>query len=108
MDRIVLNAYYPLGHNPGGFHTWWRRLYGDDAQLDNAHLLRMAGRSARRGPYIGAAHRIPVIHCKRGERKHEIAEEYLASHRVDRGARHQPSGAAATVIASLVERPTGR
>ena len=23
VDRIVLNAYYPLGHNPGGFRTWW-------------------------------------------------------------------------------------
>ena len=27
VDRIVLNAYYPLGHNPGGFRTWWRRLH---------------------------------------------------------------------------------
>ncbi len=25
VDRIVLNAYYPLGPNPGGFRTWWRR-----------------------------------------------------------------------------------
>jgi len=24
VDRIVLNAYYPLGYNPGGFRTWWR------------------------------------------------------------------------------------
>ena len=21
VDRVVLNAYYPLGHNPGGFRT---------------------------------------------------------------------------------------
>ena len=85
VDRIVLNAYYPLGHNPGGFRTWWRRLHGDDAQLDNAHLMRMAGRFARRVRASAAAHGIPVIDCKRGERKHEIAEEYLATHRVDRG-----------------------
>ena len=49
VDRIVLNAYYPLGHNPGGFRTWWRRLHDDgDEHLDNAHLMRMAGRFARR------------------------------------------------------------
>ena len=85
VDRIVLNAYYPLGYNPGGFRTWWRRLHGDDEQLDNAHLMRMAGRFARRVRASAAAHGIPVIDCKRGERKHEIAEEYLATHRVDRG-----------------------
>ena len=85
VDRIVLNAYHPLGYNPGGFRTWWRRLHGDDEQLDNAHLMRMAGRFARRVRASAAAHGIPVIDCKRGERKHEIAEEYLATHPVDRG-----------------------
>ena len=30
MDRIVLNAYFALGHTPGGFRTWWRRLHGSD------------------------------------------------------------------------------
>ena len=29
VDRIVLNAYYPLGHTPGGFRVWWRRWHGD-------------------------------------------------------------------------------
>jgi hypothetical protein len=38
VDRVVLNAYYPLGHNPGGFRCWWRRLHGgSDDQLDDAH-----------------------------------------------------------------------
>ena len=85
VDRVVLNAYHTLGYNPGGFRTWWRRLHGDDGQLDNAHLLRMAGRFARRVRASAAAHGIPVIDCKRGERKHQIAEEYLATHRVGRG-----------------------
>mgnify|MGYP001102920852 CR=1 FL=1 len=43
-DRIVLNAFYPLGYNPGGFREWWRRLHGGDDDLDDAHLMRMAGR----------------------------------------------------------------
>jgi hypothetical protein len=85
VDRIVLNAYFSLGHNPGGFRTWWRRLHGDDAQLDNAHLMRMAGRFARRVRASARAHGIPVIECGRGERKHQIAEDYLAEHDVDRG-----------------------
>jgi DNA-binding transcriptional ArsR family regulator len=86
VDRVVLNAYNTLCYAPGGFRTWWRRLHdGSDEQLDNAHLMRMAGRFARRVRASAHAHGIPVIDCKRGERKHQIAEEYLAEHTVDRG-----------------------
>ncbi len=48
VDRIVLNAYFKLGQSPGGFRTWWRHLNGSDDDLDNAHLMRMAGRVSRR------------------------------------------------------------
>lgn len=86
VDRIVLNAYYPLGHSPGGFRTWWRRLHdGSDADLDNAHLMRLAGRFSRRLRAWANAHGVPVIDCRRGERKHRIAEDYLAGHDVARG-----------------------
>ena len=86
VDRIVLNAYYPLGHNPGGFRVWWRRWHGDsDQELDDAHLMRLAGRFARRARAWAAANGVPVIDCKSGERKHQIAEEYLASHVVGPG-----------------------
>jgi hypothetical protein len=83
VDRIVLNAYYPLGHNPGGFRVWWRRWHDDrDDELDNAHLMRLAGRFARRVRAWAGANGVPVIDCGRGERKHRVAEEYLASHTV--------------------------
>jgi hypothetical protein len=86
VDRIVLNAYFPLGYNPGGFRTWWRRLHGgSDEQLDNTHLMRLAGRFARRVKAWGAANQVPVVFCKSGERKHRIAEEYLAAHAVGPG-----------------------
>ncbi|MGB7194116.1 MAG: hypothetical protein WBD81_11725, partial [Collimonas pratensis] len=86
VDRIVLKAYYPLGHNPGGFRVWWRRLHDDsDELLDNAHLMRMAGRFSRRLRAWAGAYGIPVVDCQRGERKHRIAEEYLASHSVGTG-----------------------
>ncbi len=82
VDRIVLNAYFSLGHNPGGFRTWWRRLHGSDEQLDDTHLMRMAGRLARRVKAWGSANGGPVIFCKAGERKHVIAEDYLATHEI--------------------------
>ena len=85
IDRIVLNAYFRLGHSPGGFRQWWRQLTGSDDTLDNAHLMRLAGRFSRRVRGWARAHQIPVIDCPPGERKHEIAEEYLKSTKVDRG-----------------------
>ena len=90
VDRIVLNAYYPLGSSPGGFRTWWRRLIGGsdaeaDAVLDNTHLMRLAGRFARRVRAWAADNTVPVIDCTAGERKHLIAEEYLRTHSVGPG-----------------------
>ena len=86
VDRIVLNAYFALGHGAGGFRVWWRRWHNDsDAELDNAHLMRLAGRFARRVRAWAKANDVPVIDCKVGERKHLIAAEYLAEHEVGPG-----------------------
>ena len=76
-DRIVLNAYFGMGHSPGGFRSWWRQLYGTDADLDKTHLIRLAGRFSRRLKAYAAKHDIPVIYCKPGERKHLIAQKHL-------------------------------
>src|SRR5207245_6615810 len=62
---------------------WW---HGDaDAALDGAHLMRLPGRFARRVRAWAAASAVPVIECKAGQRKHQIAEEYLAGHTVGPG-----------------------
>jgi hypothetical protein len=45
--------------------------------LENAYLMRMAGRFSRRVRGYAKAHNIPVIDCSVGERKHDIAEAYL-------------------------------
>ena len=83
VDRVVLNAYFSLGLSPGGFRVWWRRWHDDsDTDLDNAHLMRMAGRFSRRVRGWANANGVPVIDTKVGERKHLIATEYLASHSV--------------------------
>lgn len=86
VDRVVLNAYFSLGHTPGGFRTWWRRWHnGSDDDLDNAHLMRMAGRFARRVRAWADAHAVDVVDCSSDVRKHRIAEEYLATHAVEPG-----------------------
>ena len=85
VDRIVLNAYFRMGHSPGGFRVWWRALTGSDETLENAHLMRLAGRFSRRIRGYAKAHDIPVIDCSAGQRKHELAEEYLAKTRVTQG-----------------------
>jgi hypothetical protein len=33
VDRIVLNAFFPVGQTAGGLRTWWRFLRGDDLSL---------------------------------------------------------------------------
>lgn len=80
VDRIVLNAYFSLGHSPGGFRTWWRRWQGGDDNLDNTHLMRLPGRFARRVRGWAKANGVPVVDCKAGERKHLIAQDFLAGH----------------------------
>ena len=85
VDRIVLNGYFGMGHSPGGFRVWWRALTGSDETLDNAHLMRLAGRFSRRVRGYAKAHNIPVIDCAAGQRKHDVADDYLAKTAVTEG-----------------------
>jgi hypothetical protein len=85
VDRIVLNACFRTGHDPGGFRVWWRALTGSDQMLENAYLMRMAGRFSRRVRGHAKAHGIPLIDCSAGERKHDLAEEYLAKTKITQG-----------------------
>lgn len=77
VDRIVLNAYFPLAGTGGGFRTWWRNLFGGDERLDNTHLMRFAGRFSRRIRAFAEKKGIPLVECKRGQRKHEVAERFI-------------------------------
>ena len=85
VDRIVLNAYFGMAHSPGGFRVWWRALTGSDETLDNTHLMRLAGRFSRRVRGYAKAHNIPVIDCVAGERKHDVADDYLAKTTITEG-----------------------
>ena len=91
VDRIVLNAYFSIGHSPGGFRVWWRRWHGDSDEDQRRSLTRMAGRFSRRvRAWAKSRPGSLSIDCKAGERKHLIAEEYLAEHAVGPGAFHGP------------------
>jgi hypothetical protein len=81
VDRIILNAHFAFACSPGGFRLWWRNLEGTDDTLDNAHLIRMAGRFSRCVRGWAKKENIPVIDCAAGERKHNLAEEHLPTDR---------------------------
>ncbi len=72
VDRVVLNAFFPLGQTGGGLRSWWRRLHGDDA-----HLRDMAGGFSRRVKAFCDRCAIPLIEARAGKRKHQLAEPYL-------------------------------
>jgi hypothetical protein len=36
VDRVVLNAYFSLAHNPGGFRVRWRRRHDDSDEVKGA------------------------------------------------------------------------
>jgi hypothetical protein len=73
----VLNGYFSLGQQGGGFRHWWRKLTGSDETLDQEHLLRMAGRFSRRVHAYAKRRRIPLVHCEPGVHKHPLAEQSL-------------------------------
>jgi hypothetical protein len=111
VDRIVLNAYYRIGHDPGGFRLWWRQLTGSDETLDNTHLMRMAGHFSRRIRGYARAHNIPVIDSSAGDRKHDLAEEHVTKTKVTQvssswlaGPKHQYGTSARTITSSARSR----
>jgi hypothetical protein len=85
VDRVVLNAYFGMGQTGGGLRIWWRALYGSDADLDDNHLMRMAGRFSRRLRAWAKDNTVPVIYCSPGEDKHKMAEQHLATHETKPG-----------------------
>jgi hypothetical protein len=85
VDRVVLNAYFGRGQFGGGFRIWWRALHGSDENLDDNHLMRMAGRFSRRLRAWAKENQIPVVYTSPGERKHALASEHLARHETKPG-----------------------
>ena len=80
----VLNGCFRMEHDPGGFRVWWRVLTRSDETLENTYLMRMAGRFRRRVRGCAKAHDIPVVDGSAWQRKHQLAEEYLATTTITR------------------------
>jgi hypothetical protein len=77
VDRIVLRAYFPLAQEPAGFRMWWRTWMGSDADLDNTHLMRIAGRFSRRVKGWAQKRKIPIVFSRPGERNEDLAAVHL-------------------------------
>ena len=78
LDRIVLNGYFRFAQSPAGFRIWWRQLHGSDDDLDNAHLIRLAGRFRRRLRAWARTNQVPIKTCHAGEHKYDVADEQRA------------------------------
>ena len=85
VDRVILNAYFSMGQSGGGLRVWWRALYGSDENLDDNHLMRMAGRFSRRLRAWAETNKIPVVYSSPGERKHDIAAQHLSTNKAKPG-----------------------
>lgn len=77
VDRVVLRAYLPLAQQPAGFRIWWRGWMGSDDGLDNTHLMRLAGRFARRVRGWAEGRGVPILFSKAGERNEDLAAAHL-------------------------------
>ena len=75
-DRIVLNAYFQFAQSGGGFRMWWNQLHDTEDNLDDTHLMRMAGRFARRVWASAKRQGIFITKCDSDERMHELAAEH--------------------------------
>jgi len=85
VDRVILNAYFGRGQFGAGFRLWRRALNGSDENLDDNHLMRMAGRFSGRLRAWAKENQIAVVYSSPGEHKHNLASEYLATHETKPG-----------------------
>jgi hypothetical protein len=90
VDKIVLNA-DSQGAGSRRFLLWRRAPTVSEETLDGTHLMRMAGCFRRRiHGYTGIRtlrplKGNPVVHCPAGERKYELAKEYLTKTNITQG-----------------------
>ena len=75
VDRIVLDGYFQFLHSAGGFRSWWRSIFGNEDHLDNSHLMRWAGRFARRVRKAAEVRKIPILVKHPDDRMHQIVEK---------------------------------
>lgn len=107
VDRIVLNGYVQLLQSGGGFRNWWRSAFGGDDDLDNAHLMRWAGRFARRLRAAAAQRNVPVLEKDPDDRMHEIVQQLRPTDANFKGVFAISVHRAPNSVWNVVEYPSG-
>jgi len=79
VDRIVVNAFYPLGQTGGGIRYWWRNWKGGEETLSDAGMKAVAGDFARRLKAWCQRKGVSFIECRGDVEKHVLAESLLPS-----------------------------
>ena len=77
IDRIVINAFFPLGQSGGGIRSWWRAWKGSDQGLSDAGMKAVAGDFGRRLHAWCDQNNIPWVDCYAGDDKRKIAQSHL-------------------------------
>lgn len=77
IDRITVNAFYPMGQTGGGLRLWWRDWKGDEKTLSDAGMKAAAGDFGRRLKAWCQKRSIPFVDCHAGDEKHVLAESLL-------------------------------
>jgi hypothetical protein len=108
VDRIVLRAYFRFIQEPGGFRLWWRRWQGSEEQLDDSHLMRVAGRFSRRLRGWATQAGVPVIFSGAGQRKEIISHAHLPSDPSFEGVFLVVAGRAPASVWHVQQTATGR
>ena len=85
VDRIVFNGYCPWLCSAGGFRSWWRQVHGSDEHLDDAHLMRWAGRFSRRVHAMARQRNIPILEKVAGERMQQAVEQHRPTDETQKG-----------------------
>ncbi len=77
IDRMYLNAYVPQLQYEGGVVSFFRYHRGDRV-VSSVMMGRITDAFVRRIQGFAGKHRIPVVAFRRGQRKDDIAQDYLA------------------------------
>ncbi len=67
VDRIVLNAFFPLGHNPGGFRVWifLRQRGSAESKPSPNHTVTPAPKAPSLVNALMDGHQYLIEHCAR-------------------------------------------
>jgi hypothetical protein len=79
IDRMYLNVYQPRLQHTGGAVEFFTKHRGF-AYASSALMAQMTEAFVADIHHFVAAHDLPLVHFAKGQRKDDVAHEYLAGH----------------------------